>query len=368
MRSVADWKSLVCCGLLLAFAVACDSGDSSEAFGPTDGSDGSNTSNTSGGSGDPPAPPVGTVKPGDGETPVEAFGQLRVEGTQIVSASGDPVQLKGPSSMWLNWEQDGYAESLDALIWMRDNWDLTVIRAAMGVEPAGAYLSSGDVAMAQVTTIIENAIDAGVYVIVDWHDHNAHMHQAESEAFFSEIAATYGDLPNIIYEPFNEPEQITWASDVKPYHEAVLAKIREKDPDNLVVLGTPNWSQYVDQAAASPVAGTNLLYTLHFYSCTHTASLRSRAEQALGKGLPLFVTEWGSTHADGGLDGEVCLDEARLWTDWMRMRGISWTAWKLDNCTDSSCYFAPTGAPRDGAWTDAMLQDHGLFVRDRMLE
>lgn len=349
MRSVADWKSLVSCLLMLS-ALACDSGNSSKnEFAPPDA-------------------PDGTIEPGEGETPVEAFGQLRVEGTQIVSASGDPVQLKGPSSMWLNWEQDGYAESLDALVWMRDNWNLTVIRAAMGVEPEGGYLSNPDVAMAQVTTIVENAIDAGVYVIVDWHDHNAHQNQAAAEAFFSEISATYANVPNIIYETFNEPEQLDWATVVKPYHEAVVAKIRENDPDNMIVLGTPNWSQYVDVAAAAPVAGTNLLYTLHFYSCTHTGSLRTRAETALGMGLPLFVTEWGSTHSDGGLDGLVCLEEAELWTDWMRARGVSWTAWKLDNCTDSSCYFAVTGAPRDGGWTDAMLQGHGLFVRDRMLE
>ena len=349
MRSVADWKSLVCGALLLA-ALGCDSGDaSSTGFGPPDA-------------------PDGTLEPADGETPVATFGQLRVEGTKIVSASGSPVQLRGPSSMWLNWENEGYAESLDALVWMRDNWKLTVIRAAMGVEPTGAYLSSPDVAKAQVTTIIENAIDAGVYVIVDWHDHNAHLHQAEAEAFFAEISATYGDVPNIIYETFNEPEQLDWATVVKPYHEAVVAKIRQNDPDNLVILGTPNWSQYVDVASGAPVTGTNLLYTLHFYSCTHTGALRSRAETALGRGLPLFVTEWGSTHSDGGLDGLVCLDEARLWTDWMRAHGISWTAWKLDNCSDSSCYFASSGAPRDGGWTDAMLQGHGLFVRDRMLE
>ena len=29
--------------------------------------------------------------------------------------------LKGASSMWLNWEDRGYAESLSALEWMRDN-------------------------------------------------------------------------------------------------------------------------------------------------------------------------------------------------------------------------------------------------------
>src|SRR6188768_1950283 len=73
-------------------------------------------------------------------TPLELNGHLQVVGTQLQNQDGEPVQLKGVSSMWLNWESEGYAEDATALRWMRNNWKLSVIRAAMGVEPAGAYL------------------------------------------------------------------------------------------------------------------------------------------------------------------------------------------------------------------------------------
>ena len=131
------------------------------------------------------------------------------------------------------------------------------------------------------------------------------------------------------------------------------------------MLGTPTWSQAVDQAAASPVAGTNLMYTLHFYSCTHTGWLRDTGTAALKAGLPLFVTEWGATNADGGLDGQVCLGEAQAWVDWMKANGVSWTAWKLDDCTDSSCLLNP-GTPVTGDW-NSNLHGHGAFVRDSIL-
>ena len=108
------------------------------------------------------------------------------------------------------------------------------------------------------------------------------------------------------------------------------------------------------------------MYTLHFYACTHTDALRGKANNALSKGLPLFVTEWGATHADGGTDGKVCLDEARAWHEWMNAQGVGWTAWKLDNCAqDSSCILAP-GAPVAGGWTSEHLNGHGVFVRARM--
>ncbi|HYN93406.1 MAG TPA: cellulose binding domain-containing protein, partial [Pilimelia sp.] len=109
--------------------------------------------------GPPPPPPPGA-------TPVARVGQLRVCGTRMCASNGSQVQLRGVSSMWLNWESRGYAENLSALTWMRDNWGLTVIRAAMGVEPAGAYLSDPARARGQVERIINNAVAAGVYVIV----------------------------------------------------------------------------------------------------------------------------------------------------------------------------------------------------------
>lgn len=301
-----------------------------------------------------------------GPTPVAVHGQLSVVGAEVHDQQGNVVQLAGASSMWLNWENDGYAEDATALRWMRNNWQLRVIRAAMGIEPGGAYLSDPQKARGQVERIVDNAIAAGVYVIIDWHDHKAEMHQSQAVQFFSEMAQKYGDKPNVLYEPFNEPLDIDWKSTLKPYHEAVVAAIRAKDPDNLIILGTPNWSQDVDRAAESPLSGTNLLYTLHFYSCTHGANLRSRAQAAFSQGLPLFVSEWGATHADGGTDGKVCLDEARLWHEWMNAAGIGWTAWKLDNCSqDSTCILAP-GAPVTGGWTSSYLHGHGLFVRARM--
>jgi endoglucanase len=303
---------------------------------------------------------------GEGPTPVEAHGQLTVVGTELVDQNGDAVQLKGVSSMWLNWETQGYAEDAEALLWMRDHWNLSVIRAAMGVEPSGAYLSNPEHARTQVETIVDNAIAAGVYVIIDWHDHNATLHQEQSVAFFSEIAAKYADVPNVIYEPFNEPLAIDWATSLKPYHEAVVSAIRAVDPDNVIILGTPSWSQSVDAAARDPLEGTNLMYTLHFYSCTHTGWLRSRAQSALTAGLPLFVTEWGASDADGGRDGLVCLDEAKLWLDFFEANKISWTAWKLDDCAaDSTCLLQP-GTPVAGGWTADYLHGHATFVRDEL--
>lgn len=308
----------------------------------------------------------------DPNTPVAQHGPLKVMGTALVDSKNAPVQLKGPSSMWLNWESKKFAEDKQGLAWMRDNWKASIIRAAMGVDTTDTddYLSDKEAAKAQVNAIVQNAIDLGMYVIIDWHDGKADQHQADAIAFFTEMATKWGKYPNVIYETFNEPTMQSWAGVLKPYHQAVVAAIRAVDPDNVIVLGTRNWSQYVDEPAADPVPGTNLMYTLHFYSCTHTKMLRDRAEAAFAKGLPMFVTEWGATHADGGTPKNpmLCLDEAQLWHDWMNSHKISWAAWKFDACVDQTCYFKDVDPPTTGGWTDDMLNGHAPFVRDRMKE
>jgi endoglucanase len=311
---------------------------------------------------------AGDTGPVSPRNPVADHGQLKVVGTQLQDQAGNPVQLKGVSSQWLNYETKTFPESKPAIEYARDHWKLSVIRASMGVDVRGGYLGTGTGTnanmagmQAKVTTIVQNAIDLGIYVIVDWHTSNAvtatTTQTSQAVAFFTNIAQTYGGSPNVIYETYNEPVNVIWAQ-VKPYHEAVVAAIRAQDPDNLIVLGTPNWSQDVDAAALDPVAGTNLLYTLHFYACTHKQPFRDKANLAIMRGIALFITEFGATPSDGGVtrnnNNVVCEDEANNWFTWMGQNNISGASWKLDQCTDTSCILT-ADAPVDGPWTDDFL-------------
>jgi len=63
-------------------------------------------------------------------SPVAQHGRLKVSGNRLVDQQNQPTQLKGPSSMWLNWENQRFAEDKQGLQWMRDNWNASLIRAA----------------------------------------------------------------------------------------------------------------------------------------------------------------------------------------------------------------------------------------------
>ena len=46
--------------------------------------------------------------------------------------------------------------------------------------------------------------------------------------------------------------------------------IRSIDPDNLIIVGSPEWSQRVDLVAEDPITTSeNIAYTLHFYTLYH---------------------------------------------------------------------------------------------------
>ncbi|MCH2108699.1 MAG: cellulase family glycosylhydrolase [Polyangiaceae bacterium] len=307
--------------------------------------------------------------------PVEVHGALSVQGGKIIDKNGDPVQLRGISTQWLNWENT-FAGVRQNMEYMRDEWGLEVYRIANGVEGSNGYADPAvrSNRLERVKEMIETSLDLGIYVIVDWHTHREGYEDLAKD-FFDEISEDYGDKPNIIYETFNEPldnrsldERSSadyWSQAVKPYHEAVNATIRANDPDNIIILGTPRWSQDVDIAAANPVSGTNLAYTLHFYSCSHGSWLREKAQDALDDGVALFITEWGSTHADGGTPANagVCLGETRAWHQWLDARSIGSAAWKLTNDGDSSAILKGGANPR-GPWTDQYLSEHGQYVRD----
>lgn len=300
--------------------------------------------------------------------PAAEYGQLAVEAGQLVDQEGNPVQLRGVSTQWLNWDGT-YSGNADNMRFMRDDWGLEVYRIANGVEGYNGYADPAvrEQRYERVAEIIEQAIDLDLYVLVDWHTHEIE-HKELAEEFFADIAQQFGDQPNVIYEIFNEPiggnDAEFWETELKPYHEDLIEVIRAHDPDNIIVLGTPLWDQRVDIAAADPVAGDNLLYALHFYTCTHGAWLRTRAQAALDSGIGLFVTEWGSTHSDGGTASNpgVCLDEAGRWHEFLDANKISSTAWKLTADPDSSSILVE-GAPPSGPWGEEHLTEHGRFVR-----
>ncbi len=299
----------------------------------------------------------------DEHSAVARHGALAVEGNQIVDRQGEAVSLAGPSLFWANngWGGERFYNA-GAVRKVARDWNATLIRAAMGVEANGGYLEDQAGNRAKVETVVEAAIAEGIYVIIDWHSHHAEDHPEAAVEFFTQMAEQYGHQPNVIYEIYNEPlADVSWSETLKPYSEKVIAAIRAKDPDNLIVVGTPSWSQDVDDAAKDPITGyANIVYTLHFYAGTHKQELRDKAKLALDQGLALMVTEWGTVNANG--DGGVDEESTQEWLDFMAHHNLSHANWALNAKEESASMLKPN-APTDGSWTEEDLTESGKLVR-----
>ena len=295
----------------------------------------------------------------DDTTVVQIHGLLQQNGNKIVDKNNEPVSFAGNSFFWSNdnWGGERYYNA-EVVSWLKHDWEATIVRAAMGVEDPGGYLDNKTVNKNRVKTIVDAAIDKGIYVIIDWHSHHAEDNTNEAALFFQEMANLYGEYDNVIYEIYNEPLDISWSTIIKPYAVSIIAAIRSIDPDNLIVVGTPEWSQRVDLAAADPITGySNIAYTLHFYTVHHQQWLRDRASAALESGIALFVTEWGSI-------GYSLVDsEANEWMNWCFTNKISHCNWAVNDKEEEWSILIP-GASTTGGWSDDDLTKAGKLARN----
>jgi endoglucanase len=300
-----------------------------------------------------------------GQTPaatiVDKYGHLSVKGNHIIGQYGDTVQLRGMSLFWSQWQGQFYNSS--AVKWLRDDWKCTVVRAAMGVEHGG-YMDNPSDQKDKVNRVLKAAIDLGIYVIIDYHSHVANEDPATAKKFFAEMAKKWGQYPNVIYEIFNEPLQISWSEELKPYELEVIKSIRQFDPDNMIICGTRQWSQMVNEAAMDPIKDVNVAYTLHFYAGTHGESLRENAVRAMENGACIFVTEYGTCDASG--NGGYSPEKTRIWWDFMDKYKISSCNWALSD-KDETASALIFGASWTGGWKEKRLTESGKLVREELI-
>ncbi len=315
-------------------------------------------------------------------TPVEEHGLLQINGDgKVVDEHGNAVQLRGMSLFWSVWGAAWWNESaVDQAV---DYLGCEILRAPMAVgskddvtnlpqDVVGGYLTDPETNVAWVRTVVEQAKARGIYVIIDWHDHEAENpnHTEKAVTFFQQMAREYGNVPNVLFEIYNEPITTDW-SVIKPYAQTVIDAIRSTDgvdgsgTRNVVIVGTPFYSQLGSAVINDRLADPNVAYALHFYAAQHTlngSSVGQSAKAAVDAKLPIFVTEWGTVFANG--KGTPSLEESKAWIDWMSSNQVSWCNWSLfdknENGETSSMFSANT-TPL-GPWSDSMLSASGKLL------
>lgn len=292
------------------------------------------------------------------QTFVQQHGHLRVSGTHIVDQYGAPLTLRG---MAMYHSIDAGKYYTDSVVkWLRDDWRCTVLRGS--IWPVSSEIP-------HATALADAAIKYGIYVVIDWHTFQ-NPSLTDCLAFFDTIAKRYGNIPNILYEPWNEPYgNITWTANVKPYLETVIAKIRQYDSANIVICGNTAWSQNVDEASLNPITDyKNIAYTLHWYSFQHFQWLRDKATTALKNGICIFSTEDGIANYNQSpclSDGSgLAFTEGQTWFDYCNANGIGTCTWSVHDKDECTSVLKPGTDPNGlGHWPISSLTTSGVWMR-----
>uniref|UniRef100_A0A915DHP2 Endoglucanase n=1 Tax=Ditylenchus dipsaci TaxID=166011 RepID=A0A915DHP2_9BILA len=207
------------------------------------------------------------------------YGQLSVSGTKLKGSKGQNVALRGMSLYWSQWK--GH----------------------------------------QITTVVQAAIDLGMYVIIDWHTDK------------------YAGVPNVLYEIYNEPVHMSWTNELVPYHTAVIKAIRKYDTKNIIIVellsGVKMWMLL--QKIPSKTKQTSCTHCITIAG-EHKQWLRDKAQTALNNGLPIFITEYGTTNLQA--KGSVDVESSNAWWKFVDDNQISQANWGMDDVDENTAAVA----------------------------
>ncbi|MCR5650210.1 MAG: cellulase family glycosylhydrolase [Lachnospiraceae bacterium] len=284
-------------------------------------------------------------------------GALTVKDSELADSNGKRAVLRGVSLHGLTWFPDFVNKNLFKQV--SKEWKANLIRLPVYTEE---YIRDRKTSLELLHKGVQAAIDADMYVIVDWHvldEHNPNAHKEEARDFFAGIAAEYAGCPNIIYEICNEPNGETTWMDVSLYAKTIIPVIRALDPDALILVGTPDYSKDLYDAVRNPLDFDNIMYTLHFYSGTHWEDLRMEYLSAKQAGLPVFISECGLSEASG--TGDVNYSFASVWFSMLESNKASYAIWSFSNKNESSALFDPDYNPSK-PFTEDDLSGTGQWV------
>ncbi len=186
---------------------------------------------------------------------------------------------------------------------------------------------------------VQRATERRLYAIVDWHEiGDAAPADQETRAFWAKAAPAFASYPNVLYEVFNEAEDLDdpswarWKATAQPW----VDQIRHDAPDNIILIGAPFWTQQVGGAVDAPFVGENLAYVGHIYPGIDPAVWGpGGAFTRVAAARPMMITEWGFR---GAAEPPVTGDEAGFGAPlkaYLEAQRLGWTAWCADTVWES---------------------------------
>ena len=265
---------------------------------------------------------------------------LTVSGRYIKDPNGNIVILRGVSIVDVS-VADSRSRNAPTLVDMAtDNangWYARVIRFPVypeAIDQQPGWLANPDAYFNNhLNPAIQRCISRQIYCIIDWHyikDYNSSAVDTATRNFWSYIAPKYKDVPNVIFELYNEPINPDSWSTWKTWAQPWVNIIRASAPNNLILVGGPRWSQNVAEAATNPFSGGNIAYVAHIYPQHGGQSTWDAWFGNSSATVPYFITEWGWQNGGTNPTSGTLSGYGTPFSNYLDAKGVSWTAWVFD--------------------------------------
>lgn len=283
-------------------------------------------------------------------------------GSTVCTAAGQPHLFHGVDRPSLEFLSAGDHLSQADFVAMA-SWNANVVRIALNQD---FWLQNATLHDPSYQATVDQALAwaeaAGLDVILDLHwsdqgnlgvttsgkkqnsstDSNQQpMADANSITFWTEVATKYKGDGRVLFEMYNEPEDIAWSvwlagGAASSFNAAgmqqMLDAIRGAGADNVVIAGGLHWAYDLSHVASQPLSGYNVMYATHPYDkgdnapSTWEASFGYLATKDIA---PVIATEFGdfSSSCSGAWDTQLIA--------FADAHEMSWTAWA----------WYPTGSP-----------------------
>lgn len=107
--------------------------------------------------------------------------------------------------------------------------------------------------------------------------------------FWRKMARYYKDVPNVIFEIYNEPALIS-SQDWYKCADEIVSAIRNEGAEQLIIVGGIDYSYNLSWVKDTPINDNNIAYTTHVYPSKENWDYNFGD---ISKEYPVIVTEWG---------------------------------------------------------------------------
>ena len=302
-------------------------------------------------------------------------GKLQVVGHRLCNERGNPVILKGVSMFGHSYFPE--CITYEGFKVLRHEWNCNVIRTTVFISEKYdklCYNNNPNYNKAWIDSIVEWCGLLDMYCIIDWHVLNpGNPNDKEyygAEDFWNSISLKYKNKKYLLYEICNEPHgnDVTWDT-VAEFANKIIKIIRKNDPNTIIIIGTPNWSQKLEQVDPAKIENTkNVMYSFHFYAATHSFLYDEFIKQI--HRIPVFVTEWGVSEASGDGKTDYAMGDKYLDAMEMHVQGtdtvyISSCIFSYADKNESSALLKP-GSCNNRQWNNTTPA--GDYLKKRLLQ